>query len=638
MSESRYAGEPWYNDESMKAYTIFDALPDDAVQALAAYPPLVRNLLIRRGITDPETANAFLHPDWERDTHDPFLMKDMDRAVERILAAMESNEQIVIYNDYDCDGIPAGVLLYDFFAKIGYERVANYIPHRYREGYGLNLAAMEQLVAEGAKLMITADCGITDHAEVARATELGVDVIVTDHHLPVVDPETGEQRIPPAYAVINNKRADDEYPFKELCGAGTAFKLVQAVLVRLRERNGDRGELNFAHDTRRGESATPPPSKGGGWEGVTAGDRKLDVPHVGWEKWLLDMAGLATIADMVPLTGENRAMARFGLTVLQKSPRPGLQQLCRAMRMEQRHITEDDVGFMIAPRVNAASRMGEPLAAFKMLSSKDPVEGGVLAAEMHRLNDKRKGLVATMVKEARRNAEARSQTLDRALLVLGNPDWMPGLLGLAANSLVEEYKKPVFLWGRHGAPHIKGSCRSDGTVNMVELMAHVSAGVFLDFGGHRESGGFSITHEFIHTLDDALHEAYEQIPRDAATEAVQEVDAELSLSDVTMETYRALAALAPFGMGNPKPLFLFNNITLTEVAAFGRDKAHLKLTFADTRIPTRAHAVSAIGFFQRAEQYAVPLVAGERINLVASLECSYFRRIPELRLRIVDIF
>lgn len=586
----------------MKAYIPHPPIPLDADKMLGSYPPLVRSLLYRRNITTAEEAEAFLEPDWERDTHDPFLMKDMDRAVERILVAIENNEKIVVYNDYDCDGIPAGVILSDFFRKIGFAYIENYIPHRYREGYGLNIPAIEQFAENGAHVIITADCGITDEEEIVRAEALGINVIVTDHHLPIVDPDTGKERIPPAFAVIDNKRSGDMYPFKELCGAGTAFKLTQALIARGRER--------FSWDI---------------------------IP--GWDRWLLDMAGLATIADMVPLTGENRAMARFGLTVLQKSRRPGLQQLCRAMRVEQRHISEDDVGFMIAPRVNAASRMGEPLAAFKMLSTRDPLEGGVLAEEMDRLNDKRKGLVSAMVKDAKRTAEARSATLDRALLVLGNPDWMPGLLGLAANSLVEAYKKPVFLWGRHGAPHIKGSCRSDGTVNLVELMSFVSEGVFLDFGGHRESGGFSVTHESIHTLDDALHDAYTRIPkRDAAETETNNVDAELLLSDVHWDTYREIAKLAPFGIGNPKPVFLFNKVQIAQVHQFGRDKGHLKLLFKDMNDPERVMPVSAIGFFMKHDQFVRPLSPGETVNLVASFECSYFRTVPELRLRIVDIY
>jgi single-stranded-DNA-specific exonuclease len=282
--------------------------------------------------------------------------------------------------------------------------------------------------------------------------------------------------------------------------------------------------------------------------------------------------------------------------------------------------------------------MGEPQTAFNVLVTKDPIEAGCLAEELEGLNQRRKGLVAAMVKEARRTLEARSASLEQPLLVLGNPEWMPGILGLAANSLVEEYRKPAFLWGRYGAPHIKGSCRSDGTVNLVELMAAVETGVFLDFGGHRESGGFSISHERIHTLEAVLHEAHGRIPKTGSGGNGSEVDARLALQDVTWETYRTIEQFAPFGMGNPKPLFLFESLSLARVEQFGRDKAHLKLQFNDPDREERIAAVQAIGFFQRVDQFIVPVRAGEKVNLVASVECSYFRSLPELRLRIVDLF
>jgi single-stranded-DNA-specific exonuclease len=616
----------------MSSYRLREPIPESADVSLAEYPPLVRSLLFHRGITDTEAAARFLAPDYVRDTHDPFLMKDMERAVERILVAIARGECIVIYNDYDCDGIPGGVILHDFFKKIGYSNFTNYVPHRYSEGYGLNREAIEQFRVDGVRLVITVDCGITDVEEVALAGESGIDVIITDHHLPLVDAATGQQVIPRACAVINNKQHDDHYPFKELCGAGTAFKLVQGLLQHM--RNGQ-------------------------------GAPKIAVPPEGWEKWLLDMAGLATIADMVPLRGENRAFAHFGLTVLRKSRRPGLQQLLRLARVSQSSLTEDDVGFMVAPRINAASRMGEPLEALRLLATEDTLEGGALAETLHVLNDRRKGLVAAMVRDARRRLDERMREREElSLVVLGNPDWLPGLLGLAANSLVEEYRRPVFLWGRAGSETIKGSCRSDGSVNVVELMSAVRSEVFLDFGGHERSGGFSISHEHIHTLEEALAEAHGKIHGKAEESSASDVlttadaapehiaDAEFLLSDVTWETYRAIAVLAPFGIGNPKPLILLRDLTLSRVRSFGRDAAHLELRFA---VPNHGHpmsqgtlghrmssvptfSVAAIGFFMKSDAFEAALEPGERVNLLAHLEASYYRTTPELRLKIVDVF
>jgi single-stranded-DNA-specific exonuclease len=407
-------------------YALAPLPPDDVTQALISFPPLLRDLLFERGITTSEEAAAFLEPSYETHLHDPFLMKDLDRAVMRTLSAMQSKERIALYTDYDCDGIPAAVLLRSVFRKIGYEQVVNYIPHRHEEGYGLNVGAVEKLAKDGVSLMITADCGITDNAAVARAQELNMDVILTDHHLPQGD-------LPPAFAVLNPKRTDDTYPEPMLCGSGVAFKFAQGLLKR------------------------------GGFS----------IPE-GWEKWLLDMAGLATVADMVPLTGENRAIAHFGLKVLRKSPRVGFQELCRIARVNQRFITEDDIGFMLSPRINAASRMGEPMQAFELLITEDAGKATVLAAHLNKLNDERKGHVASMSRDIKKRIEARRHKESRELIVLGDPRWRPGLLGLTANSIMETYRCPVFLWGREGDGTLKGSCRSDGSVNVVELMAHTA--------------------------------------------------------------------------------------------------------------------------------------------------------------------
>ncbi|OGG48016.1 single-stranded-DNA-specific exonuclease RecJ [Candidatus Kaiserbacteria bacterium RIFCSPHIGHO2_01_FULL_51_33] len=552
----------------------------DGEMVLAQYPRLLRSLLLARGITTEEAAELFLKPDYERDLHDPFLMQDMERAVARILGAMRSEETIVVYSDYDCDGIPGGVILHDFFKRVGYSRFTNYIPHRHREGYGLNSTALEGFAESGASLLITVDCGTTDIEAIARAREIGIDVIVTDHHLP------GEAGLPDAYAVLNPHREGETYPFRELCGSGLAFKLVQGLMAR--------GNFN--------------------------------VP-AGWEKWLLDMAGLGTLADMVPLLGENRALAHFGLVVLRRSPRLGLQKLCRRMKVKQNELTEDDVGFMLVPRINAASRMDAPMDAFRLLTTHDETTADELSEHLDRINDERKGVVASMVKEIRKRMEDRAVS---GVIVMGDPRWKPALLGLAANTLAEEYARPVFLWGREADLTIKGSCRSDGSVNVVELM-RARSDLFLDFGGHQFSGGFSVVQEKVHLLEVHLVEALAlsvrvEIPLSAPH------DGELSLADVTWETYRQIASLSPFGKGNPKPVFRFPKVVIAEVRQFGKEQKHLELRFAHG-----GRSISAIGFFMKPEDFIFPLVAGNQVDLTATIERSTFRHFPELRLRIVGL-
>ncbi|HEY4508526.1 MAG TPA: single-stranded-DNA-specific exonuclease RecJ, partial [Candidatus Paceibacterota bacterium] len=541
--------------------------------------------------------------------HDPFLMKDMEKAVERILKAVKDDKRIAIFSDYDADGIPGAVVLHDFFKRIGHLNFENYIPDRHGEGFGLNSKAVEELAKAGAKLLITIDCGITDTEEVARANELGVDVIITDHHLL-------NGSIPPAYAILNPKQADCAYPEKMLCGSGVVFKLIQALVLRLRS------PLEFgACDLGFPASILP----------------------VGWEKWMLDMVGLATLSDMVPLTGENRVFAYYGLKVLKKSPRKGLNELLSVLRLNRADLNEDDIGFSIAPRINAASRMGQPMDAFRLFATTDEAEAATLARHLDKINNERKGKVASLVKEVRRHVEERGL---RKVVVAGNPNWRPALLGLVANSLAEDMQCPVFLWGREESPELKGSCRSGGGVDLSLLMQEASS-VFSDFGGHKEAGGFSTTLEKVHLLEAELERAYEKIRQERSNlkseERLDLVDAKLSFDEVNDKTWQEVNKLAPFGVGNPKPVFLFENAEVRRMEQFGREKQHLKLVFAKSD----GVYVNAIKFYAKPEDFRPlrsDLESGKRsdlvlphINLLAHLEKSTFGNRTELRLRIADI-
>lgn len=548
------------------------------------YPELVQTLLKNRRITTVAEAERFLEPSFERDVADPFGILNMERAVGRILHAIDSGERIAVFADYDCDGIPGGTLFNDFLKKIEYTNFEIYIPHRNNEGYGLSVGAVDVLAANGAKIIITIDCGITDVVSVERANELGIDVIITDHHLP-------QEILPPAYAILNSKQADDTYHDDMLCGAAVAWKLVCALLMR------------------RGE--------------------KWGVP-IGWEKWLLDMAGLSTVADLAPLQKENRALAYYGLTVLRKSKRPGLLALLEKMNMEQKNITEDDIGFMIGPRINAASRMGDPRDAFRLLAAETREEANEYAEKLMHLNDARKGLVASMVKDARKHLDAREI---RSIIVVGNPLWKPGLVGLVASNLSETFSRTVFVWGRNENGEIKGSCRSDGTVNLVDFMTAVRKEIFINIGGHELAGGFSVSNDGVHILEDELVTAYEIVKKEKDETSVV-VDATLLLPDVNWVNWKYIEKFAPFGVGNPKPTFLFENIVIKEARYFGKERTHLELSFENS-------SVKAILFFAKNnnEEHGKQgvLEAGNTIDLVATMEVNTFRNKRELRLRIVSI-
>lgn len=555
-----------------------DTVPNPVRTELAGYSLQLQVLLYQRGIATKAAANAFLQPNYDTELHDPLLLHDIARACTRISAAMEAEEQIVIYSDYDCDGIPGAVVLHDFFSSIGYEHFSNYIPHRHYEGFGLSVSAVEKLAQVGAKLIITIDCGTTDNEAVDRARALGIDVIITDHH------EPGET-LPAAVAVVNPKLGT--YPFPDLCGAAVAFKLAQAMLIM--------------------------------------GNQSLPTGH---EKWWLDMVGLATIADMVPLVGENRVFAHYGLKVLRKSRRPGLQQLLQKAKANQQYLTEDDIGFTIGPRINAASRMDAPEQAFALLTTQDIALAGTQVTLLEKLNTERKSAVAQITKELHQWVESLDELPD--VLVHGNPLWRPALVGLAANKLATEHGRPVFLWGRDGNGAYKGSCRSGGGVSVVTLMREARE-AFLEHGGHHMSGGFSIRDEAVFTVPQLLNEAYRVLGTAARIEEDVIVDGAISLEAVFGPLRRELQQMAPFGTGNPKPLFAFHNVTPAEVSLFGKQKEHLKLRF-----DTDQGALEAIAFFAADAGFRTLPEAGQPLVLLAHIEESYFMGRHQTRLRIVD--
>jgi len=536
---------------------------------------MIRQLLKNRAIPE-DSWEAFLSPNYVAGTHDPFLMKDMDKAVERILKAIENKENIVVYSDYDCDGIPGAVILHDFFKVINYDNFTVYIPDRHDEGYGLHRDAVESFIAQGTNLIITIDLGITAIPEIAYAQESGVDVIVTDHHIP-------HETLPPAFAILNPKQPGCDYPFKELCGSGVMFKLIQALMT------------------------------------------KVSVP-IGFDKWLLDMVGLATLSDMVPLVGENRVFAYYGMKVLPKTRRPGLRHLFKKTKLDVLHLTEDDLTFMITPRINVASRLDSPMRAFSMLSTTDEVLGIQEAEHLTKTNDTRKTLVATIMKKVHTRMEELSSS---SIIIIGDPTWRPGVLGLVASKIVETYQKPAFVWGGEGDSY-KGSCRSDGSVHVVDLMTKVSH-LFDVFGGHEFSGGFSLPKSSLLVFHDELTSAYEKVKKEKELSSSYTIDAHLILTDITPKFYNEIAQLAPFGVGNPKPIFAFDNVRVMNIKHFGADGDHLEIMVSDGKV-----SKTAIAFFKKSSDYP-KLELGEMCTLVATLEMSYFRGRPELRMRIVDV-
>lgn len=595
------------------------------------------HLLHSRGIVDPTEKTAFLSPNYDQGIHEPFLLKDMDKVVLRILRAVADNEKICIYSDFDADGIPGAVVLHDFFKKILYTNTFHYIPDRHIEGFGIHRAALEEIIEKGATLIISIDCGIAEiensswlksqnaKTQIIKVPRIdgnagdstGIDLIITDHHSP------GEV-LPDAYAIINPKQPGCQYPEKMLCGSGVIYKVVQALCQTIRkDQQKSEPEFSFL--------------------------KNIEIKE-GWEKWLLDMVGLATLSDMVPLRGENRIFAYFGLTVLRKTPRLGLIKLFKSLKMNPIHMTEEDIAFMVTPRINAASRMASPMDAFNLLSTTAPEEADRLVAHLNNLNTERKTRVAHLVKAIKKSIEERGLQ-DKDIIVVGNPDWQPPVLGLVATNIVRDYGKPVFLWGRGEDEVIKGSCRAPDGFDVVKIMREIpeSDGIFINLGGHIAAGGYSISGEKIHLFEEKILDAHKRIGERANIDALTNtntdagepllgeilIDKVLDPSEVGRDIWTVIEKVGPYGESNPKPLFIIKNAQILEVKFFGKAKEHLEIEIQST---VNGAVTKAIKFFAKEDNALTGKIGeGKLIDIVVHMEKSMFKSYPEYRLRIVDI-
>lgn len=547
-------------------------------------PDFIKNILINRGIKTKEEAEKFLNPDYN-DLLNPFLMLNMERGCQRIISAIRNNEKIIIYGDYDADGICGAAVFYSFFKALNYENFEVYIPNRYEDGYGLNFSALDEFVGKKVNLIITVDCGIRDIEETKRAAKFGIDIIITDHHLP-------QDEIPDAIAVIDPHQKNDNYEFKELCGAGVAFKVISAILKI----------ENFGLSEN-------------------------------WEKWLLDLVALATVADMSELKNENRILTHYGLIVLKKTRRLGFQAIFKKAKVSVETLSAEDIAFFLAPRLNAASRVAHANTSFTLVAADTFDEAEEMAAQLEEKNNERKKLVEKITNEVREKIDPNKE-----IIILGNSDWSAGVLGAAASRIIEEYNKPIFLWGKGDAKEIKGSSRSNGP-DLVELMKNVDTDIFLDFGGHKLAAGFSLKEGTEQIFEKELLKAWEKSEK-IITENILEIDEEFKLDDIKPENFDWLTKIEPTGKGNQKPVFLFKNLRVENIKSFGNGGIHLELTFKKLS----GEPVRAIGFFMY-NSICSECFDGTRstvkinntIDLVASFDKNYFSGTIEYRLKIIDI-
>jgi single-stranded-DNA-specific exonuclease len=533
-------------------------------------PDELQALLLDRLNLSEKEQKAFLFPEYK--IGDMSLFEDMAIAVERIYKAIKSGEQIGIYADYDCDGIPGAVVLLDLFKELKVENnVHIYIPDRHDEGYGLSKLGIDTLEKKGVTLIITVDLGITAIAEVADARSRGIDIVLTDHHQPLAE-------YPSALAVVHP--AKSSYTNQDPCGAGVAFYLVCAFLQKYREEFGIKE---------------------------------------GWEKWLLDLVGFATLSDMVPLTGENRMLVAYGMMVMKKTRRLGLRTLFAEQRMDINSLIETDLTFTVAPRLNAASRMATPMLAFELLSTSHPSRALVLVKELEKINAERKLLVARIVKEAHKKLDTRELP---DIVVLGDLSWRPAVLGLVATKLQETYERSFFVWGESGDGVIKGSCRMLDEHHAAYLFQALPEGVLLHGGGHQAAGGFAVAKDKIHFLEEELNKAISSVNHQP--EISNHSDAiKVSLGIATTRHLQKLRALAPFGVGNPEPLFIFENVTIQSTKMFGKNKEHLECEVMDaTGLHAQAGRATAFTFFVD-DEMKNQFVPGAMVSFLGTLEAGW---------------
>jgi single-stranded-DNA-specific exonuclease len=551
----------------------------------------------------------FLFPDFEESLLDPQAMHDIEKAVERILQAIERDEKIAVYGDYDCDGVPGTALVRDFFERINYSRVVYYIPHRHTEGYGLNKKAIDILAGEGVSLILTIDLGTTNLDEIEYANDLKIDTIITDHHLPL-ETDNG-QILPKAHSIINNKKHSCNYANKDLCGTSTIYKLI-CELIRI----GKERKIN-------------------GFENIKNG----------YEKWLLDLVAIATISDMMPLVGENRSLTIYGLHVLKKTNRVGLQTLFRNAKVNLNNITETDIGFTLGPRINSASRISHPKIALSLFSQN--LEEGINAAhELEDLNTQRKSLTTSITKKVfkilderiKNSKEINSEKKLPKIVVVGDSSWNVGVAGIIAQKIVEKYGVSCFVFAGHDAESkkeseneksFKGSCRSFGDVHLVKLMTHCKD-EFEHFGGHIMAGGFEVAFSKIHTLENILNENFEHAKIEIEKKERKNIF-DLELKNISADFLQALNLIGPFGIGNEKPVFRIQNYVDAKLVRFGKNNEHVKLIFSGQ---TGYEKREAVKFFTPHENEFELLEKLKRGELLFEIEPGWNSNIP--RLKIVD--
>ncbi|MBQ1991015.1 MAG: single-stranded-DNA-specific exonuclease RecJ [Rikenellaceae bacterium] len=554
--------------------------------------PVLANLLVQRGIDTNEKASRFFNPRLE-ELHDPFLMKDMERAVERIERAVKNREKIMVYGDYDVDGTTAVALVYTFLRRLGHDNLRFYIPDRYNEGYGVSIKSIDYAASKGVSLVITLDCGIKASEKVAYAKEKGIDYIICDHHLPA-------DHLPEAVAVLDPKRHDCEYPFKELSGCGVGFKLVQAYALR--------NNIPFSEVER-----------------------------------LLDMVVVSIASDIVPLTGENRILAHFGLKRLNENPSKGLLSIIKICGLEKHTITIDDIVFKIGPRINAAGRMrvdeedenAAPSgghAAVNLLIERNEKAAENFGSMIDTFNQDRKSIDRSVTIEAHELIESNPELKNRKSTVIYNPKWMKGIVGIVASRLIETYYRPTVVMTMSNG-FATGSARSVPGFDLYQAVESC-ADLLENFGGHMYAAGLTMKPENVEEFTRRFNAYVEEHIDPQMLIPQVEIDAELLFSDITPAFRRDLNRFQPFGPGNTAPVFITRGASSHgDARLVGAECEHLRMDLMQRQKPNTT--LQAIAFQQPTHFEWVR--SGRPVDVCYTIVENHYRGTVSTQLRVKDI-
>ncbi len=551
-------------------WNVLPQAPSESLASASGLAPLIVQILYNRGITGPAQTKLFLAAD-ERLSVDPYSLPDMHQAVSRIYQALLAGERIAVYGDFDTDGITGAVLLVQGLSALGAD-VIPYIPHRLNEGHGLNHAALEYLRQQGVSLVVTVDCGVTGISQVKRAKKQGLDVIITDHHTPL-------DELPPAVAVTDPKRSDADGSSSGMAGVGVAFKLLQALYRGM----------------GREEEVAP----------------------------MLDLVALGTVADMVPLVGENRYLVKRGLELINSAPRPGIKEMAIQAGLDVGGIDAEDISWTLAPRLNAAGRMEHAMASYRLLDTNLSEEARQLAAVLGEQNTERQRLTAETLAKAREQVLARG---DSILLMACDRDYQGGILGLVAGRLAREFYRPSIVV-RVGDRSSVGSCRSIPEFDIIQAIGQCRH-LLTQFGGHSQAAGLSFPTSNLARLEHQLVKIAQEQLADVDLRPRLDIDAEVVLRTLAGDTFRAIQKLAPFGKGNPLPAFLSRNVAVADCRTMGGRGEHLRLKLKQDG--THWDAV-AFGLGARLPQ------VNSTVDIVYNLELDKWSGQEGLRLNILGI-